>query len=269
MSLKAYNIHHIKLLGAVPLVLPQLTERTINSRPTVIYNRGSGSPSPSMAAVVTVSPEVTFSTTDIGRIFTAVSPTTGLAIKTGNTYTGVEAYYQQKEDMGLRGGALTGIKAVGTRAILVPTTLEANIGQEARLTMMMLWVSEDGILIPISYTDGVTVPVGYASEKYTFGGAVANGATIPGVEGCTIDYGITLNAKIGGGHPYPQYVTINDLEPKITLRTPNMDVNATYPDGGLRLNDAVPGRRRSAHRFRRSGQPGNALQGSGERPGIV
>jgi hypothetical protein len=235
MSLKAYAIHSIKLLGVTPFTFQQITERTIDHRQTVIYNRGSGSPSPSMAAVATVSPEVTFGTNDIGRFFGIASPTAGLGIKSGNTYTGVEAYYQLKDDLGLRGGANTGIKATGVKAILVPQTLEVAHGSEAKLTATMLWVSADGSTIPIAYTNLVTVPVSFAGEKWTMGGVVANGATIPGVERVTIDFGITIEAKSGEGRPYPSYATIGELVPRITCVTPNVDVMATYSPGGVKL----------------------------------
>lgn len=235
MPLKGYTIHSINLLGAAPLLLPQLTERTFNPRPTVIYNRGSGQPSPSMAAVANISPELTFTTTDLGRIFAAVSPVSGLAIAAGKTYTSVDAYYEQKEDLGLRKSGSNHMKKSSVKAILFPGTLEVAHGQEARLTMTMLWVSTDGISSPLTVTDGVTVPASYATEKYTLGGVVANGATIPGVESITIDFGFTVNAKGGGGEPYVQFASIDDLVPRITLRTPNMDVAATYPASGTKL----------------------------------
>jgi len=235
MPLKAYALHSINMLGATQLLFPQLTERTINPRTNIIYNRGSGSPSPSFAAVVTVAPEITWSTNDVRRTFDAVSVTSGLKFKAGSTYTGVDAFFQMKEDLGLRGGALTGIKATGTKGIIIPTTLEANVEQEARLSMSMLWLTEDGITIPITWTNLVTCPASFASEKFTFGGVVANGATVPGVDGITIDFGITIEAKTGGGHPYPQFATIGELAPKITCRTPNIDVNATYSSSGVNL----------------------------------
>ncbi len=239
MSLKAYALHSINLLGAAEFLMSQLTERTINPRTNVIYNRGSGSPSPSFAAVVTVSPEITFSATNIKAIFDKVSPTSGLKFKSGSTYTGVDAYFQLKEDLGLRGGVLTGIKATGTKGIIIPTTLEVNVEQEARVSMTMLWLTENGTTIPITWTNLVTCPASFAGEKFTLGGVVANGATIPGVDGFTIDFGITIEAKTGGGHPFPQFATIGDLAPRITIRTPNIDVNATYSSTGLKLTSGA------------------------------
>jgi hypothetical protein len=235
MPLKGYAIHTVKLNGAAPFTFAQLTEDNLNPRQVVIYNRGSGRPSPSMAAVADISPELTMTLNDIGRVFGIVSPSAGLAIAAAKTYTSIDINYQQKEDLGLRMAGANHLKRNSTKAIMVPATLEVSHGKEATLSLTTLLVSSDGITSPISTTNNVTLTDSYASEKWTLGGVVANGVTIPGVESISIDFGFTIHAKGGGGQPYVQYATIDDVVPRITLRTPNMDVIASYPESGTKL----------------------------------
>lgn len=236
MAIKKYAIHAIKLLGAAPLTLSQATQRTVNPKPTVIYNSGSGQFSPSFAGVSEVDPEVTFDTTEISRFLTAVPVLTGLAINTGLTYTGAEIYYEGKADMGGRVGALLSLKHAAVKSMLVGRTITVEQRGEARLSATLMALSADGTTIPLTTVDLVTAPNPiYATEKFTLGPVVINGTTINSVVGVTIDFGLEIVASGESGESFPKFCTINKLEPKITIRTTDLSLISAFPFTGTNL----------------------------------
>jgi hypothetical protein len=236
MSIKKYSIHGVKLLGGVPLTLSQLTTRTVNPKPTVIYNSGAGQFSPSFAAVAGVEPEVTLDTTEIARILAAVPVLTGLGIAAGRTYTGAEIYYEGKEDMGGRVGNLLSFKHVVSKAMLVTRTITVEQRGEARASMTMLALSTDGSTSPMTDVDLVTAPNPiFATEKFTLGPVLINGVRVNGVVGVTIDFGLEIVASMEAGETFPKFATINRLEPRITLRTNDVSLLTSFPLTGTNL----------------------------------
>lgn len=239
-TIKKYSQHAIKLLGAAPLTLSQALTRTVNPRTNVIYNSGAGQFTPSFAGVAGVSPEVTFDTTEIARFLAAVPVLTGLAINTGNTYTGAEIYYEGKQDMGGRVGNLLSFKHVVTKSMLVGRTISVEQGGEARLSATLMALSSDGTTAPMSSVDLVTAPNPvYATEKYTIGPVVVNGVGINSVVGVTIDFGLEIVASMEAGQPYPKFVTINRLEPRITIRTNDVSQLTSLPFTGTNLTSGA------------------------------
>jgi hypothetical protein len=238
MAIKKYAIQAIRLLGASPVNLQQITQRTINPRTRVIYNAGAGQFSPSFAGVVTVEPEISFDTTDIENIFgtLGVSPINGLSIGTGLTYTGAEYYFEGKKDMGGRVAALLSLKAATSKAFLVPQSLTVEHGGEARLSCLIASLSSDGTTSPLAYTDLVTPPTVAASEKFTLGPVKINGSTIDsGVMGWTLDFGITVEMSGHSGQTYASFATIARVEPKITIRVSDVSLAATFLPTGTNL----------------------------------
>jgi hypothetical protein len=240
MAIKKYAIHAIKLLGAAPITLSQATQRTVNPKPTVIYNSGSGQFSPSFAAVAGVEPEVTFDSTEIARILTAVPVLTGLGINTGLTYTGAEIYYEGKQDMGGRVGNLLSLKHVATKSMLVVRSITCEQRGEARSACTLMTLSSDGVAAPLTTVDLVTAPNPiYATEKFTLGPVVINGARVNGVIGVTIDFGLEIVASMEAGETYPKFCTINRLEPKITVRTNDISLITSFPFTGTNLSSGA------------------------------
>lgn len=235
MAIKIYGIHDIVLLGGVPLTLPQITQRTVNPKPNVIYNSGSGQLGPSFAAVAAIEPEVSFDTTALAVFFGAVSPLAGLGVGSGLTYTGVELYTEGKADLGARVGASLSNKFTSARAFLVPRSLSCEHGAEAKLSAFMLLLSADGSTAAIGQTNLVTAPAALATQKFTLGPVKINGVTLDSIMGVTIDFGIEIKANGQSGHTYSSFATISKREPKITVRTSDVVYAATFPPQGTAL----------------------------------
>jgi hypothetical protein len=239
MAIKKYALHAIKLLGASPLTLSQLTQRTVNPKQTVIYNSPSGGFSPAFAGVAAVEPEITFDSTELGRILTACPVLTGLAIASGNTYTAAEVYHEAKVDMGGRGGALTGLKQTTSKAMFVVRSITCEHRGEAKLSGTILALSTDGLTASLVNTDLVTVPAQVVDQKYTLGKVVVNGTQVNSVMGVTIDFGLEIVASGENGETYPKFATINKLEPQVTIRTTDVSLLSTIPETGTNLTSGA------------------------------
>lgn len=239
MAIKKYALNHIRLLGASPINFTQLTQRTINPKPNVIYNSGSGSVSPSFAAVAGVDPEVSWDMTDIAIAFGAISPIVGLGVGSGLTYTSLEAYYEGKADLGARVGSSLSLKATSAKAFIVPRSLTVDQGGEAKLSCFMLLLSADGTTAPLAYTDAVSVPSAYATQKYTLGTVKLNGSTLDSIMGFTLDFGIEITASGQSGHTYPSFATVSKRTPKLTVRTSDVTAASTFPATGTAFSAAA------------------------------
>jgi hypothetical protein len=239
MAIKKYSIHALKLLGASPLTLQQITQRTINPKSNVIYNAGAGQYAPSFAAVAGVEPEATGDTTDLAAFFTVVSPIVGLGIGSGLTYTGLELYHEGKADLGGRVASLLSCKHTSSKAFLVPRSVTCENGGEARISFLLMLLSADGTTAPLAFTDLVTPPSVVAAEKFTLGPVKVNGSTLNGVTGVTIDFGLTVAAGMEAGETYPKFATIEKLEPKIMVRCSDVSQDATFTPAGTALSSGA------------------------------
>lgn len=240
MAIKKYAIHSIVLNGAGPVTLSQITTRTVNPKPTVIYNSGSGQFSPSFAAVAGVSPEITFDTTEIARFVTNVPVLTGLAVAAAKTFTSADFFYEGKQDMGGRVGNLLSFKRTASKSMFVGRSITAEQGGEARLSATVLALSTDGITSPLVDGDLVTAPnPTRATEKFTLGPVVINGTEVDSVIGVTIDFGLEIVASMEAGEPFPKFATINQLQPRITIRTTDVTLSSSFPYSGTDLSSGA------------------------------
>lgn len=177
------------------------------------------------AAVMMQSPKLSFETTAIARAL-ALSGFAGLAIAAATDF-----WFQKIAPGGTRTGGLTSFKMTGTKGILIPTSLECEDKQPARLNMDLVLISADGLTAPIAVTLpgalGSTLPAITAADQMFVNGPISvNGTAVEGVKSTRVDFGFQLVVEHGSGEAYPTFVGIRKRQPRITFRTTDVTLLA-------------------------------------------
>lgn len=228
------TIGALDFTGGGAFQLRQLNQLSFDPAIQTVMNHAAGQAAPSYVGVMSQSPMISGTTTEIARFLTNCNYLTGMAVVSTGSVTGLDAYISYMPNLGVRGGTSTHIKLGGiTKALMIPKQLTANQDAEATLTFDIILITADGVTYPWTFTGSVSLPTaGYADEKFTLGPVTVNGTAVSGVRGLTYDFGLKIDAKRDSGNPFPIYVVTLTQNPKLTIKSedPN-NMNVFGPSG--------------------------------------
>jgi hypothetical protein len=142
-------------------------------------------------------------------------------------------------------------EVTGTKGILVPTSIECEDKQPAKLNFSLVLISSDGTTAPIAFAASQTMPSITATgpgvrQRPDLGQRHARGRR----QETRVDFGIQLIVEHGSGEGYPTFVGIQRRQPTVTFKTTDV---TTF------------GQHRRIRRPGRDRQPGLPPQGRPER----
>lgn len=203
--------------------------RDLNPDPAtqqIIENAG-GQVDPTFAATIQTVPMISGTVTDIATFLGGIG-ISGLAFPQTTVITTVEAFFTKIAKGGTRTSGSTHFKLECNEGIIVPGTLSWSQGQAATLSMQVLptW---DGTNAPFIYEDSVALPhVPSIGEMFTGGKVMINGTELDGVQGVSIDFGLTVERQNSGGNLYPEFAGITVRRPKIEIKAKNVPAWNTF-----------------------------------------
>lgn len=239
-----YTLHSVVFSNGLSadVQINQLKDVQISPNLSRYFEYGSGQVDPTFAVVDSEEPLITFSSTAVKRVLTAVNMTTGRAITSSDTCT---LYFQKMVNGGTRTGtgSLTVTVSVGIACV---SKISAANGSPAMIEVMVYAASSDGETSPLAYGTGSAPALADTDQLFTIGPALLNDTAFEGVESVEIDTKINIRRNRADGSPYPTFLYIQRRgseqdAPSIRLSTRHMgelngssvlDGTTTAIDGG-------------------------------------
>lgn len=184
-----------------------------------LWVRGSdGLPYNSVADVNEIKPSLSFETFKIDALLALIG-VAGKAITTG--WSPLDAYQTEINPLGLR--KTTGKKISITSGIIIPTSLSASQGGEAKLGANIVMSTADGSA-PYALSDNQTVPAdARLAYEFSLGPLTIGSTTLEMVQQISVDFGIEVIVEGGDGSVYPKFCYIRRINPKITATVKTAD----------------------------------------------
>lgn len=174
------------------------------------------------AAVLAQEPRMAFATTAIARAL-GIAGISGYAVAAAADF-----YFQKVAAGGTRTGGATSLKLTTSKGILIPTSLEADNDNYARLGMELIALSTDGAAAALTPAADQTMPAITATDQgFVVGPIAINGTVMEGVESLSVNFGLGLVVKRDGGEVYPTFAGILKRKPSLTFRTTNVGLMAS------------------------------------------
>lgn len=232
---EVFTVGLIKLNGASPVTIGQVE----NVRPSPglrdLILRGAGQVDMTFVALDDARPTIAFSSPMIKTILDATG-VQGTAINSGATYTSVDLYLQQYDEGAKRKAGANHLKMSVNEAVLQPRTLRATQGGPAMIDMVLV-ISYDGTNAPITFTASQSLPsAAAASEAFTLGPVSLSGVAQTGLQGWTMDFGLTEIVLAGEGEEYPTFVATDIADPRATVMCSKASYLATLGLAGAAVS---------------------------------
>lgn len=223
------NIHTIGAIvvsGSPAFNLDGIEQASIDPAVALTIQNAGGQVDPSYVAVMSQSPTVTFTCTDIATAL-ANAGISGLAIASTGA-TSIDLFFTKAAQGSTRTSGSTHGRVRAVEGILVPQTLSAR--QDQHTTIQYRFVATyDGTNNPFTFTFSQALPhTPSVDELFTVGKVSINGTELDGVVGIDIDFGIELIVERSGGDVYPTYVAIGQRRPKIEIATKEIPSLSTF-----------------------------------------
>jgi hypothetical protein len=221
----AVNLKTATLAGSAVL-MDQIQNFSIRTGIATALLSGDGAVDPTFVATSTQNPGITFDSTALATILAACG-IDGAVIDADGAEPGLECWFQAMADGGLRASGSSHLKFTAKKGILIPQAIQASHGGIASmgLVAVLVW---DGANDPIVIADNQALSGSPAvGEAFTVGPVTINGTTLEGIQQTTIDPGIKVTSKGGGGEVWPTFVGISSRTPGIVVRTTDVSVLAT------------------------------------------
>lgn len=210
-------------LGA--LTLKQVSSSSYSPNNSIRAQRGSGAIDPSAFNVVKTTPEATLRSGDISGVLGTVDPTTGLLIAAasaldipfnetvnGGVFDTDEAFVLSKVT-----------SASGATALILPTSLSAEADGDAQIDLRVIFISNDGIVHPVSSDVSQTISGQAYNASFGFGGVSLDGTMIEKIRGVTVNFGIDVQVEHFNGAVHPQEVNIRQRNPTMEIMFDDFD----------------------------------------------
>lgn len=175
-------------------------------------------------------PMATFSTKDLGTVFTDVDLRTGYAVNANNASTGASLFqYQLRTDGAAFTSSGTAGHTIGTNNKGFLTVSEISAQQDdvsgAKCSMEYTLLSDDGLLDPVTWNKASTLANAPAFEGIWYLGPVVFGQhgsstnAMQGVQSVSIRSGVNYHAPRADGCVFAGNGSISSVVPEIRIRT--------------------------------------------------
>lgn len=193
----------------------QVMASGFQGNPNVQRIMADGEPDPTYAAVMSIEPRGTLTTTAINKAL-LVCGIDGLPITTG-----LDIWLQKVGANSTRATGASHAKISIDQGMVVPRRITATREQPATYELEVIGVSDDGTA-PHSITAGAALTGSpTTNEAFTLGPCLINNTAVAGVQQIEIDFGIEVRVEYGDGGPFPRLVYIQARQPTITIRVLN------------------------------------------------
>jgi len=211
--------------GVIDIATPDVTfpvsRHSFNPALAQIIDANSGDVDPRYAAVMSVSPVLSFMT----RTITALS-SFGIA---GAEVTTAVAWLQQLVKYGTRNA--TSKKLTIATGFCVPRSLSVSQGQAAELSMDIVALSSDGTTAPVAAGTG-TMATNPTPLAWTLGPIQVNDQAYD-VVSMTIDFGLDVTVEGSEGNVYPTFATLMSRNPSVQFTAKDVDFRTAVGFDGL------------------------------------
>lgn len=209
------NAHCIAPVVFNTTVLGGITRQSINLGNMVRSVPTAGAVTSKFVALYHQSPTASFQTLNVGGAL-------DLAGYQGTSIAGLAAglimYAMKKAEGGTRTSGTAHRKYVFREGLVIPRTLTANHGEDATLDYDVIG-TYDGSNLPVVETDSVALPTSPDDAlRWTLHSATLESEALTGIQGFTLDFGISAAVASSDGDLYPTFSCIDSQAPRITLR---------------------------------------------------
>lgn len=230
MANTAFDLHFIKQNTTV---IDGIVESSVDPAVTEFIFGTDGNTYNAFAAVNEAKPVARFTGIKIAEILTLVG---------SDFYADADTYALDmwlKEADAFATHAATGPKISITKGLIVPRTLSAEQGREARIECEVVMGGNEGNA-PWTYTADQSYPTGDdMDELFTIGGVTVNDVAVNDVQQSQVDFGLAAQVVMADGLVYPTLVYVQGYDPTITFRTLNLDLMSTLGIAGANNSCAV------------------------------
>lgn len=214
-------ITNLYTIGAVKLnttLIDQITQQSIRPGLNQMVLAGSGAVDNTFAAIGTITPEFSFTTTAI-KAALAAAGIDGLALTAG------AVYFQKTAAGGLRASGSNHVKGTIAAGMAIPVRLSVSHGAPATIEYRIVLRSADGTTAPIAFAASSALETGQGSvaQAYTLGLVTINGTALVGVQSVSIDFGIELWVSGGDGLVYPTHIAVARRSPSVSIQAYDCD----------------------------------------------
>lgn len=227
------NVHGVSVLDALDNVsasqwiLYGVEDRQVDPQVTEIVKRAAGEVRPSYRAVMSVTPEISMTTTDVKTALDNIGRT-GLGVKSGNAIETLNFYFTDYAEHSDRTAGAAHFRVAVKECLGVPQQLSWSQEGDAQLTLLFA-TTYDGTNEPFLFQDSVSLPASlFVDELFTGGKAVVNNVELNGVVGMTYDFGINIFRSGAAGSARPLFVAIQNAQEQIELQTLEIPSLSTF-----------------------------------------
>lgn len=223
--------------------LKQVMSSAFNANVNVIAGSASGAPDPSDYFIEETMPVAAFETFDVAGGLGILSITAGLYVAAGT----ITVPWNQRTNGGTFASGSAHFRINGTDALIVPTTISANQGDEGvGMGIAVHFLSTTGFAVPVTLSTAQALASQSFNAQYAFGPAYYGGSNVPECVGWAVNPGIVVEKSTTDGGIYPTRAYIVLRRPTIDLIFEDFDALSSFGVmHGAMTSAAVYGRKRS------------------------
>jgi len=214
-----HSIYAIQFDKASDVMLGGITRSKLMLDPTIRSDPTNGEPYARHQAVVQRSPMASFTTLDLHTALTEISALGAYVISSG-TIVAVNLYCVPHAAGGVRQSGSINRQYNIVRAFIVPRRLRCDFGQDAMLDVDIVVMHDGTANDPVIMSDTVALPAATVTDanRFTLGKTTLASFLLEQVRSLEIDFGLNCVFERADSDIYPVYVSIQDIQPKLTLR---------------------------------------------------
>lgn len=209
-----HALYAVNIDASSDVLIDQVESFNLNPNAAEVLGAVGYAVDPTWVSVNGQAPTVAFGTTMLATVLASC----GIAgMKITPDAAGAEFYFQKMDELGTRLTGANHIKVTMAKGLLIPTTLAANQGGNAMLSLEAHAVYDESV-DPLVIATGQTLPAaGSVSELFTVGPVSINGVALNDVVGVNIAFGINLLVDPTDGLVWPRWLNIASRQPVITI----------------------------------------------------
>lgn len=227
---KAYTIGSIVVSGTPAFNLDGITQSSANPGAEVLIQRAAGQADPTHVSVISQSPRINWTCTDIATALGSIA-LSGLPI-ISTASTSLDMYLTRMQEGGVRASGSVNARIRAVEGLILPRQITVSQGQAATLTCEFI-ATYDGTNAPFQYSVSSALPhTPSVDELFTMGKIAFNGTTLAGCQSLTIDFGLSEATLASCGNLFPTFAGIATREPYIEVSLFEIDYMNTFGISG-------------------------------------
>ena len=217
-------------------LISQIHNQSVSTDLAEVYEKLDNSVYNTFHAIGNQQDTFSFTTT---MVSTALSKITADGFKIGGTGNTLTAYFQQRAKGGRFEGANKHLKITATEGLLLPRTLAAESNQPATLDAEFIAIYDESNDPLVFLKNQSLAGDPTAAELFTAGAMKDGEGFVNKIQSINIDFGISAPLESPDGIGRPTFISINEIQPVITITTNDIDVLDTYETKGVKKDNGA------------------------------